>query len=209
MVGLSGKEMWQKIEGLGPMNKRHWNLEEISIEGKVYNDIYTVLKGWETQFVKLYVGLPPDMPDYGRKCVASTLDTSVLNNPVDYKEVKLAVMQAKSGKAVLVDKLPNEILRNASTLECLTRIFNICLSKSLIPKMFKGKGKDQRDPRNYRPVSLICNPCKIFSNILNNRLLHFLENNELLAEEQNGFRKGRSCEDHIFVLASIIKKNFN
>ena len=86
------------------------------------------------------------MPDYDkeflesvkaqrRQFVASTLDTSVLNNPVDYKEVKLAVTQAKSGKAVSVDKLPNEILRNASTLECLTRIFNICLSKSLIPKM--------------------------------------------------------------------------
>ena len=118
MVGLSGKEMWQKIEGLGPLTKRHRNLEEILIEGKVYNDISTVLKGWETQFAKLYVGLPPDMPDYdneflklvkaqGRQFVASTLDTSVLNSPVDYKEVKLAVMEAKSGKAVSVDKLPN------------------------------------------------------------------------------------------------------
>ena len=45
MVGLNGKDMWQKIEGLGPMTKRHRNLEKILIEGKVCNDISTVLKG--------------------------------------------------------------------------------------------------------------------------------------------------------------------
>ena len=29
----------------------------------------------------------------------------------------------------------------------------------------------------------------------------------ILAEEQNGFRKSRSCEDHIFSLKSIISNN--
>ena len=35
-------------------------------------------------------------------------------------------------------------------------------------------------------------------------MLDYLKENNLLVEEQNGFRKGRSCLDHIFVLQSVI-----
>ena len=39
---------------------------------------------------------------------------------------------------------------------------------------------------------------------MNNRLCDYLESNDLLAEEQNGFRKGRSCQDHIFTLNTVL-----
>ena len=48
---------------------------------------------------------------------------------------------------------------------------------------------------------------EIYSSILNNKLTiitQYLEENKILVDEQNGFRKFRSCEDHIFVLSSII-----
>ena len=77
--------------------------------------------------------------------------------------------------------------------------------KSLITPVFKGKGKDPKNPLSYRPISLICNASKIFTNILNKRLLLYTETNGLLVEEQNGFRKGRSCQDHIFVLSNLIE----
>ena len=32
-----------------------------------------------------------------------------------------------------------------------------------------------------------------------------MESNNLLAEEQNGYRSHQSCEDHVFVLDSIIR----
>ena len=41
---------------------------------------------------------------------------------------------------------------------------------------------------------------------MNKRLTKLVENNNLLAEEQNGFRKKRSCLDHLFVLCTIIRK---
>ena len=50
---------------------------------------------------------------------------------------------------------------------------------------------------------------KIFTNILSNRIKHYLENNSLLADEQNGFRQGRSCQDHIFSLTTIIRNRIN
>ena len=51
----------------------------------------------------------------------------------------------------------------------------------------------------------MCCISKIYSKILNTRLQKFLEENELLAEEQNGFRASRSCIDHIFTLCTILR----
>ena len=101
----------------------------------------------------------------------------------------------------------------------MQNFFNYCFDhsvtpnawhKALIVPIFKGRGKgkkkrDPRSPKSYRPVSIISNPCKIFMNILNNRLLEFLELNNMLPEEQNGFRKNRGCTEHIFVLQSVVQ----
>ena len=40
---------------------------------------------------------------------------------------------------------------------------------------------------------------------LNNRIQSFLEENSIIVDEQNGFRKDRSCLDHIFTLNSLIQ----
>ena len=40
---------------------------------------------------------------------------------------------------------------------------------------------------------------------VNKRLITYLENNNLLCEEQNGFRPKRSCEEHIYTLTSIVR----
>ena len=46
---------------------------------------------------------------------------------------------------------------------------------------------------------------KILSNVLNQRLIKYLDNENIIVEEQNGFRKQRSCEHHIFTLSTIIR----
>ncbi len=37
--------------------------------------------------------------------------------------------------------------------------------------------------------------------------MSFFECDDKLVDEQNGFRHGRSCEDHLFVLSSNIRNN--
>ena len=51
----------------------------------------------------------------------------------------------------------------------------------------------------------MCCISKIYSKLLNNRLQKYLEENDILAEEQNGFRASRSCIDHIFTLCTILR----
>jgi hypothetical protein len=64
---------------------------------------------------------------------------------------------------------------------------------------------DDRQPLNYRGITIISVPCKIYCNILNHRLSSWLENNNILCDEQNGFRRGRSCEEHIHSLYTILQ----
>ena len=46
---------------------------------------------------------------------------------------------------------------------------------------------------------------KLYSSLINNRLNRYIDENDLIEDEQNGFRKDRSCLDHIFAVSSIIK----
>ncbi|CAC5389157.1 unnamed protein product [Mytilus coruscus] len=64
---------------------------------------------------------------------------------------------------------------------------------------------DRLNPLEYRPISLISVPCKIYADILNKRLTVWLEQNDMLADEQNGFRRNQSCLDHLYVLTRMIK----
>ena len=45
--------------------------------------------------------------------------------------------------------------------------------------------------------------------LLSNIILFYCELCNILVDEQNGFRKNRSCNDHIFSLSSIIRNRVN
>ena len=45
---------------------------------------------------------------------------------------------------------------------------------------------------------------KLYSSILNDRIMQYYENVGLMNEEQDGFRNGRSCQEHLFTLCNTI-----
>jgi len=65
--------------------------------------------------------------------------------------------------------------------------------------------RDRNNPDNYRGISLLNTGYKIYSKITAKRLTAIAE--VLLLEEQNGFRKGKSCMDCIFLASQIIEKH--
>src|SRR5579871_1749783 len=69
-----------------------------------------------------------------------------------------------------------------------------------IPK--KG---DLSECGNYRGISLLSIPSKVFSRILLKRIK--TETDCKLREEQAGFRQGRSCTDHIATLRNIVEQS--
>jgi hypothetical protein len=115
------------------------------------------------------------------------------------------------------DRLNNKLIKGIKegiTLP-LTIIFNKSIEKGNIPDslklaeikpIYKGKGS-KLDCQNYRPISLLPSISKILEKIIYNRLLEYLENNNLLDENQYGFRKNRSTIDAITNLIGHITSN--
>ena len=66
------------------------------------------------------------------------------------------------------------------------------------------KKKDKMDCNNYRGVSILCHCSKVYSNILLRRMRK--RTDEILAEEQAGFRAQRNTTEQIFVLRQVVEK---
>lgn len=59
--------------------------------------------------------------------------------------------------------------------------------------------KDLRCLKSYRGISLLSVAYKAFWTLLNNWLTAWLEDESVFHEAKNGFRKGRSCLEHILL----------
>jgi len=71
--------------------------------------------------------------------------------------------------------------------------------------LYQYTKRDRNNPDTYRGISLLNTGYKIYLKIIAMRLTAIAE--VLLLEEQNGFRKGRSCMDCIFSALQIIEKH--
>jgi hypothetical protein len=124
------------------------------------------------------------------------------------------IKDAKRNKSVGLDNLPYEIFKGNSSFAILTLLFNKMYNSNLVPSVWKmslvkpipkNSMTDPHIPLQYRGISLLSTVYKLFTSVLNSRIQSVAERHNLLADEQNGFRSNRSCEDHIFTLTSIIR----
>ena len=93
------------------------------------------------------------------------------------------------------------------------KLFNRVLETGFMPKswlegiiipIYKNKS-DPKNPSNYRPITILSCLSKLFTSVLNDRLTLYLNENNILNENQAGFRKDYSCTDHIFTLHSLFE----
>lgn len=95
-------------------------------------------------------------------------------------------------------------------------IYNTFYSNGFVPKQWRQIAivpipKPGRDltTSSLRPISLISSVCKVFHNILLNRIEWFVEHNHMLSHNTTGFRKGRSTIENLSCLTSRIQIGFS
>ena len=75
--------------------------------------------------------------------------------------------------------------------------------RAIIAPLYKGKG-DRRECKNYRGISLLSIPGKVYGRILIEKVHSLTEG--LIGEEQCGFRSGNGCVDQVFVMKQMSEK---
>jgi ribonuclease HI/exonuclease III len=121
-----------------------------------------------------------------------------------------------AGKASGRDPISYQMLRQlpAAMIEILLRFYQKCWDTGTIPKAWKEalviaipkEGKPQQLPTSYRPIALTPHLGKVYERLIKSRLEHFLEKHDILPLCQAGFRRGRSCMEHVVRLTEHVKK---
>lgn len=151
------------------------------------------------------------------KYVKLTTD-SIFLSPVGTQEIINIVRSLKNSQAVGFDGIRTDMVKMSIHLIVgpLTYIINRCLVNGIFPDILKQtiikpifKKGDRTSMNNYRPVALISIFSKIFEKVIYTRLLTFFEKKNIIVEEQNGFRKGKSTSLATFNLVKTIGDSLN
>jgi hypothetical protein len=131
-----------------------------------------------------------------------------------FAEVEAAVRSLKPGKAAGVDEIRPEMLKVlvADGLCWLTRVIQVAWKTGKTPLDWRTgvvvplfKKGDQRECSNYRGITLLSIPGKVYSKVLYGRISDVVDRQ--IQDEQCGFRRGRGTTDQLFVLQQVLEKS--
>ena len=207
----NSKEAFSTLKKLTKTQQNRASVIEDS-SGELLTESSAVLTRWTQYCQELYNY--PIQPDNGLIKGDITPQREPSPIPVLREEVEEAIRSLPIGKSPGADNIPAELLKQGGD-ELVTTVTSICqkiwetkqwptewTQSLIIPLPKKG---NLRQCQNYRTISLISHTSKIMLRVILNRLKKEAE--EHLAEEQAGFRAGRSTVEQIFTCRILMEKH--
>jgi len=188
----------------------HGNVTPIShTDGRVCRSDEDVMARWKEHYEQALNHHPADpCPELDQEADIAEEDDSVPADAPTLEEVQCAIKKLKNGRAAGADGIVAELLKTAlpTTSKVLHELFIRIWRTGHVPaewrdgiitSLYKGKGaKDQCS--NYRPITLLSVPGKVFAHILLARINPLLTSHRRC--QQSGFTAGRSTVDAILAL---------
>ena len=105
---------------------------------------------------------------------------------------------------------------NYSICKSLKLIFQSCLESGKFPSEWKKanvvpihKKGDKQILKNYRPISLLPITGKILERLLYDTMFEFFTKNNLISDDQSGFKPGDSCVNQLLSITREIYQSFD
>ena len=146
--------------------------------------------------------------------VKQVSEDNILDENFNIQEL-LYIIKSLKNTAPGHDNISNEIIKHLSrsSLMVLLNFYNFSWNQGILPDQWKlstiipvyKKDKDIHDSKSYRPISLTSSLGKIMERLVTNRLYWYLEKNHLINPFQNGFRKNKNTQEHLFRLQNTIR----
>lgn len=196
------KQFWRKINTI--MNRPAGSpITHLNINNEIIREPQLVADAFSQHFSKVGSSFT-----YNSSEIYSDF-TSVQNRPVRsfyFKkitplQVERVINALNSNCSAGPDGLEMRFFKIASHILSfpLAYLFNLALETGETPSSWKcarvtplHKGGDTQDVNNYRPISIINSITKIFEKLIFNQITTYLNDNNLLAPQQSGFRSNFS-----------------
>lgn len=214
----NSREFWNKINILKGKNITYTNYMKDSAGNKYYTDrekctlmeetwknVFKITEEDENSFdqnhsemITTYINANNDKTKpFPTANSVRINDENLHTREITIEEIKTYIKRSKK-KTPGFTKINKIVLENCTdkTIRQLKNIFNACFSAGYFPNIFKKavikfipkKDKAPTNPINYRPISLLEVPGKIYEKIIQSRLNTFLAENEIIENRQHGFR---------------------
>ena len=149
----------------------------------------------------------PNIPEAGTDLPINT------DNPTR-EEIRAAIKKLKNNKAAGPDGIPAEALKTDinTSVEIFYHLFDKIWKEEEIPTDWREgylikipKKGDLSKCSNYRGITLLSVPGKVFNRVLLERIKDAVD--PYLRDQQAGFRRNRSCMDQIATLRIIVEQS--
>ena len=119
------------------------------------------------------------------------------------------LLNINTHKACGPDQISGRVLKETADIisPFLKVLFQSSLYSRVIPVDWHSanitplfKQGNQQEPSNYRPILLTSIVSKLFEQIINSNIMKHLEANNILSEQQYGFRHSHSCDTLLITL---------
>jgi hypothetical protein len=124
-------------------------------------------------------------------------------------EIENIIKSLKTKESYGYDGITTKILNISAPfiISPLSYIFNTSVISGIFPTRLKYatvkqiyRNRDNKNTANYRPISILPSFLKSLEKIIYIRLMNHLETNNILANEQFGFKTSSSTEQASFIL---------
>lgn len=119
--------------------------------------------------------------------------------PFTHQELENALRASKPDTSPGLDQVTDKMLLNLpNNLKKLLLItFNEIFCSNNFPREWKEflmiLIPEDKTNKKFRPITLASCLLKLMERMIQSRLLHYLEKNQILPDTQSGFRKSKSC----------------
>jgi len=222
----NAKATWQTIkQAINMKNKKdQTSITKLNIGNMALNNGNEIV----TALNEFFIAAPLNITQQINRCGFGSEDDfnspgngssfDIVNKPISHEEIFSAIKLLEPKKTCDFNNISMFLIKKCvhQIYLPLATIFNLSFSTGIFPQQMKiakivpiFKGGDAASPDNYRPISLLSNFSKILEKIMAGRFTTYLEENDILAINQYGFRRGHSTVHPMTLLDNFVVGAFN
>ena len=184
--------------------------KRLLVNGKMITEILQHFRSYFEDLSSSKQPLPDTLANLSSmECASFLNEEKILDVEVCVEEIEVALKAMKLGKSCGGDGLdPEHIYYGGEILKVwLKKVFNriialeevpVCLKEGVILLVYKGKGKDPLQMKNYRGITLSSVIAKLFELIILHRLSPIFEETGFPDISQTAYQRGLSCAHAIY-----------